>query len=124
MYTDAGNDFELAAANEMSLVSAFDAKVISTGGNLLLSAPFGTLTLDAANINLGGSGSGGLVCKMDVNIGSISNNVNVTSGLDFTAKAGRDVLIASSNEIAATASNDIAFASLAGDFLAAAATAI
>ena len=99
IYATAGNDYSLYSSNAMLLVSKMAAQFTSSDGDLLISAPMGTLTLDAANINLGGSGAGGLVSQKDVNIGSINSNVNIGAGIDFVAHAARDVDVAASNEV-------------------------
>jgi hypothetical protein len=99
IYATAGNDYSLYSSNSMLLVSKMAAQFTSSDGDLLISAPMGTLTLDAANINLGGSGAGGLVSQKDVNIGSINSNVNIGAGIDFVAHAARDVDVAASNEV-------------------------
>jgi hypothetical protein len=102
IYATAGNDYSLYSSNAMLLVSKLAAQFTSSDGDLLISAPMGTLTLDAANINLGGSGAGGLVSQKDVNIGSINSNVNIGAGIDFVAHAARDVDVAASNEVRVT----------------------
>ena len=114
-YAKAGGSHALEAGGSMSFVSELGAQFTSTDGDLLLSAPNGTLTLEAAYINLGGSSGGGLVSQSDVGISSVGSNVNVDAGMGVTVDAGADIVMAASNAFSATASNDVAFRSLASN---------
>jgi uncharacterized protein (DUF2345 family) len=111
-----GDDLDVYSSNAMRILSYSNAQFTSTDGDMLISAPNGTLTLDAANINLG-AGGGGLISQEDVNIASIGSNVKIAAGQDFWVRAARNVDMAASNQYVAASGGDFSVSSVSSNVL-------